>query len=193
MNLSKTLSLSRHFHNDCKKKTKKRIQLETFFNLKIGCFWLPLSPTIHPTSQRLTPKLIVRAVDLLLLFFPSGQHFLFISLSRICSLYQICLYRPFLIHACWKIPVVLTVALEKDGFVMKARFRLQTEFGSWWWCRFPLGLWDTTVMCRDSWAGGRNRQHIRCAWQSWVTQVSPAALHTWARYSMCLSPLCTSI
>lgn len=56
----------------------------------------------HPTHrifQRLKQKLTVRAIDFPFLwcaffFFPSGQPFLFISLSGICNLYQTRLYHP---------------------------------------------------------------------------------------------------
>jgi len=116
------------------------------FKLK-NCMFLIAFISCHPhTSQRLKQKLIVRATDFFC--FPLRQLFLFISPSSICNSHQICLYHPFLRHICLKMPMVLTLALEKDGFVMKARFR------------HPNAIWLLVVMQVSPGAVGHG--HVTC-------------------------------
>lgn len=77
-----------------------------------------LSPAITPILPKTWTEIACQGNRLFL--FTSGQYFLFISLSSICNSYWAFLYLSFLVRACLKIPMVLTVALEKEGCVCGA-------------------------------------------------------------------------
>lgn len=101
------------FPHLCKSKTFLSGVAEVWLIKEMGCFRFPFSPTIHPQDISKTQTEIDCQGRRLFFFvvcfffsFPFGQPLLFISLSTIFNLYQICLYHPSLILICLKFPMV---------------------------------------------------------------------------------------